>query len=86
MFTLFTSMNIFTNLENEFILNSSKSNVIMKKYRTYIQQQHARMKTLQNASTFTFSVVQIFVIRKKSFYIKIMNDKSKLFSENNYKK
>ena len=57
----------------------------MKKYRAYIQQQHVRMKTLQSASTFTFSVVQIFVIREKSFYIKIMSDKSKLFFENNYK-
>ena len=85
MFIFFTSISIFTNFENELILNSSKSDVIMKKYRAYIQQQHVRMKTLQNAFTFTFSVVQISVIRKKSFYIKIMNDKSKLFSENNYK-
>ena len=77
-------MNILTNFENEFILNSSKSNVIMKKYRAYIQQQHVRMKTLQRA--FVFSIVQIFVFKKKSFYIKIMKNKSKLFVENNYKK
>ena len=85
MSTLFTSMNILTNLENELILNSPEPDVIMKKYRAYIQQQHARMKTLQNAFTFTFSVAQTSAIREKSFYIKIMSDKSELFFENNYK-
>ena len=84
MFTFFINIiNIFTNFENEFILNSSKLDVIMKKYRAYIQQQHARMKALQRA--FVFSIVQIFAFKKKSFYIKIMKNKSKLFVENSYK-
>ena len=84
MFTLFNNMKNFTNFENEFILNSSESDVIMKKYRVYIQQQHVRMKTLQRA--FVFSIVQTFVSKKKSIYIKIMKNKLKLFAENNYKK
>ena len=76
-------INTLTNLENEFILNSSESNVIMKKYRAYIQQQHARLETLQNVVT--FSIIQVSVSKKKSFYIKIMRNKSDLFVENNYK-
>jgi hypothetical protein len=55
----------------------------MKKYRTYIQQQHVRMKTLQRA--ISFAIIQTFVFKKKSFYIKIIKNKSKLFAENNYK-
>ena len=85
MSTLFTSMSILTDLGDELILNSSEPDVIMKKYRAYIQQQHARMEALQSASTSTFSVAQISVIREKSFYIKVMSDKPELFSENNYK-
>ena len=85
MSTLFTSMSTLTDLENELILNSSGSDVIMKKYRAYIQQQHARMKALQNAFTFTLSVVQASVIREKPFYIKVMSDKPELFSGNSYK-
>ena len=72
-----------TNLENELILNSSESNVIMKKYRAYIQQQHVRLETLQNVAT--SSIIQTSVSKKKSFYIKIMKDKSDLFAEDSYK-
>ena len=72
-----------TNFENELILNSSESNAIMKKYRAYIQQQHVRLEALQNVVT--FSIIQISVSKKKSFYIKIMKDKSNLFVENSYK-
>ena len=73
----------FTNFENEFILNSSNSNVIMKKYRAYIQQQHVRLETLQNVVT--SSIIQTSASKEKSFYIKIMRDKSDLFAEDNYK-
>ena len=83
MSTLFNSMSTLTNLENELILNSSKSDVIMKKYRTYIQQQHARMKALQRASV--LSIVQTSASKKKPFYIKIMKNKPELFVENSYK-
>ena len=83
MFTFFIST--LTNLNDEFILDSSRSNVIVKKYRAYVQQQHARYETLRNQA-FSSSVIQITSFKKKSFYVKVMKNKSNLFSEDSYAK
>ena len=81
---VFFFYNIFIEFDDEFVLDSSKSNVIAKEYRAYIEQQHVRYETLRNA--FNFSIVQTIVSKKKFFYIKIMKDKFDLFSKNNYAK
>ena len=77
-------MFFFIELDDELDFDFSESNIIAKKYRTYIEQQHARYEILRNA--FNFSIVQIIVFKKKSFYIKIMKNKSNFFSKNSYAK
>ena len=68
----------FTNI-NESIFDFSKSDVTSQKYRAYIQQQTVRYEVLRNRIISSVS-------KEKSFYIKVMNDKSDLFSKDNYKK
>ena len=85
MSTPSTSMSTLTDLGDEPILDPPGPDATMKKYRAYIQQQHARMEALQSASTSTPSVAQAPAIREKPFYIKVMSDKPKLFSGDSYK-
>ena len=81
----FSFINTLTNIHDEFILNSSKSNVIVKKYQIYVQQQYARYEILRNQTSSSF-VISFITFKDKLFYIKIMKNKSNLFSKNSYAK
>ena len=82
-FSFVSVISTLTDFNDEFIFDSSESNVIMKKYRAYVRQQHVRYETLRNQA-FSSSVISFIISRDKLFYIKIMRDKSDLFSENSY--
>ena len=73
----------FTKLSEKFLLDFSKSNVISKEFRTYIRQQHERHEIYRRIQ---ISIISSIVIKKKFFYIKIMRNKSNLFSKKNYAK
>ena len=61
---VFSFYSALIEFDDEFVFDSSKSNVIAKKYRTYIEQQHARYEALRNA--FNSSIVQTIVFKKKA--------------------
>ena len=84
-FSFVSVISTLTDFNDEFIFDSSESNVIMKKYRAYVRQQHVRYETLRNQA-FSSSVISFITSRNKLFYIKIMRNKSNLFSENSYAK
>ena len=72
----------FTKLSEKLLLDLSESDVTSKEFRTYIRQQHERHEIYRRTQISITSTA----IKEKLFYIKIMRDKSNLFSKNNYAK
>ena len=70
-------------MNEKFLFDFSKSNVISKKFRTYIRQQNERHEIYRRIQ---ISIIFSIVIKKKFFYIKIMKNKSNFFSKNSYAK
>ena len=74
----------FTKLSEKILLDFSEVDVTSKKFRTYIRQQHERHEIYRRTQAFQASIISSIVVREKFFYIKIMRDKSNLFSKNSY--